>query len=284
MRALQRALEALFGHGDDDFPLWLSILRVHILIWAACTSIATVGLARRIRASRAGAAQVASLTALGVALRFAVVPSNLMDFGGIPYSRLLVGYRGFFATAQAYSLVYRWTARDLEHGILAQPRRGHADRAAVYALCRLLTPADRLPAVIAAGFLAIYPLHALLSALGQPLHLLDLPLRALVRDPARRDRGLWRPGVARRRRVALRAARPRPAHAGPVRGRALPAAARVRDAAPPPGATPGDARHRRVATGVLLCLYAWQSAAADASFRESTTFGTGSGCCSASCC
>src|SRR5580698_9280874 len=121
MAALERALEALFGHGDDDFPLWLAIIRVHILLWAACTLVSAAGLAVRLArgpASRADATWVASLTALAAALRFVVVPSNLMDLGGIAYSRLLLGYRGNFATAQVYALVYRWTARDMDHALL----------------------------------------------------------------------------------------------------------------------------------------------------------------------
>jgi hypothetical protein len=278
MAALERALEALFGHGDDDFPLWLAIIRVHILLWAACTLVSAAGLAVRLArgpASRADATWVASLTALAAALRFVVVPSNLMDLGGIAYSRLLLGYRGNFATAQVYALVYRWTARDMDHALLINRVAGTLTVPLVYALCRLLSPADLLPAALAAGILALYPLHALLSA-SDALSIFSLFLCALSYV------------------MLLAALRARAAPAWLTVAAALSATlglglltqVRYENALLLLPAAFALVRLRRgvrllllapgvVATGALLALHAWQSAAAGSSFHDATTFATG---------
>src|SRR5439155_10047461 len=119
---------------------------------------------RRMRDARAEIGTVLGLTALAAVLRFIVARANLMDFGGIAYSRLLLGYKGYFATAQVYSLFYQLTARDIEHAILFDRIAGTVTIPLVYLLCRRLRPRNRLLAGAAAFLFAVYPLHILFSA------------------------------------------------------------------------------------------------------------------------
>jgi hypothetical protein len=105
-----------------------------------------------------------ALTILAAVLRFAVASPNLMDFGGIPYSRLLFGYKGYFATAQFFSLFYELTARDIEHAILFHRIAGTLTIPLVYVLCRHLQPGAKLFPAIAAFLFAVYPLHIAFSA------------------------------------------------------------------------------------------------------------------------
>jgi hypothetical protein len=158
-------LDLVFGRGDDDYPFWLLAVRVNIVVFLACAVLALVGHARSGSARRMEPAawwMLAGLTVLAAILRFAVVPANLFDFGGVPYSRLLYGYRGYFATAQFYSPWYQLTARDLEHGILFQRIVATLTIPLIYGLCRAV--GGKLFAALAALLFALYPLHLLFSA------------------------------------------------------------------------------------------------------------------------
>src|SRR5262249_1267067 len=147
-----RWLDILFGKGDDTYPFWLEIIRINILFVLLCAAVVIAwNLApsrlRRIRDARADIGIAFGLTMLAALLRFLVARANLMDFGGIAYSRLLLGYKGYFATAQVYSLFYELTARDLEHAILFDRIAGTVTIPLVYLLCRRLRPNDEfLPA------------------------------------------------------------------------------------------------------------------------------------------
>jgi hypothetical protein len=162
------ALAGLFGHGDDDHPLWLLAVRINVLAWAG--TLAVVG-ARRVlgarrslpRIGRAPVLACAACTLAALVLRFWAT-ANLLDHGGIPYTRLLTGYRGYFGTAQAYSLFYALTRRDLDHGIWLDRIVGAATVPVVFLLCRRLRPRSLLFPVIAAGLLAFCPVHILFSA------------------------------------------------------------------------------------------------------------------------
>lgn len=170
-------LDVLFGPGDDGYPFWLNVVRVNILLFLACVgflAVRTVSAGRWRRALRPltspsqsaklGAYTVFALTVLAAALRFVVARPNLMDFGGIPYSRLLFGYKGYFATAQFYSLLYGLTSRDIEHAILFDRIAGTLTIPLVYVLCRRLAPGTKLFPALAAFLFAVYPLHVLFSA------------------------------------------------------------------------------------------------------------------------
>lgn len=162
-----RWLDVLFGMGDDDFPFWLMSVRVNILLFTICAVVALLWHLRTARARRVepwGIALALALTALAGALRFFVASANLVDFGGIPYSRLLLGYRGHFATAQFYSLFYELSARDIEHAILFNRVAGTLTIPLVYVLCRLLDPNRTWFAAIAALLFAVSPLHISFSA------------------------------------------------------------------------------------------------------------------------
>jgi hypothetical protein len=164
-----RWLDVLFGKGDDDFPFWLMTVRFNILLFLVCAAIVlgwnlTGARLRRAAAARTEIAVVLMLTALAAALRFLVASTNLMDYGGIPYSRLLLGYKGHFATAQLYSLFYRLTSRDIEHAIFLDQIAGTLTIPLVFVLCRQLQPANRLFPAIAALLFAVSPLHVLFSA------------------------------------------------------------------------------------------------------------------------
>lgn len=162
-----RWLDVVFGMGDDDFPYWLMAVRSNILLFLFC--LAAVGLWRIGRAGRgqcraADFAVVVGLTGLAAALRFLVASANLADLGGIPYSRLLLGYRGYFATAQFYSIFYEWTARDIEHGILLNRIAGTLTIPIVYGFCALWQDRRSHFPAIAALLFATSPLHVLFSA------------------------------------------------------------------------------------------------------------------------
>jgi hypothetical protein len=162
-----RWLDLFFGRGVDDAPVWLLAVRLNVLLLVACTATALFVLALsalRGRCQRGDLFAAAILTLLAAWLRFALAPANLFDFGGISYSRLLYGYPGHFGTAQLYSLVYQWTARDIEHAILLNRIAGALTVPLVFTLCRLLRPDAVLPALLAALLIAVSPLHVLFSA------------------------------------------------------------------------------------------------------------------------
>lgn len=103
------------------------------------------------------------MTLLAATLRF-LAAGNLLDQGGISYSRMLLGYKGYFATAQVYSLVYTITSRSIEQAILLNRIAGTLTVPMLYLLCRGLLPSSRALAVLSALTLAVSPLHILLSA------------------------------------------------------------------------------------------------------------------------
>lgn len=161
-------LEVLFGQGDSDHALWLAAVRLDILLFVGCAAALLIAAI----AGRRGAARrwdatdlivAGALTAAGALLRIAVT-ANIADFGGIGYSRILVGYKGHFAAAQLYSLIYEQTARDLEHAILLNRIAGILSVPLLYALCRRLLPDGRGFAVCATALLALHPLHAMFGA------------------------------------------------------------------------------------------------------------------------
>jgi len=161
--------DLLFGRGDDNFPAWLLTVRINVVVFVVCgLSVVAWSLAhaplRRAIAARAEVALVLSLTALAAWLRFSVATTNLMDFGGIAYSRLLLGYKGYFATAQVFSPLYQLTSRDIEHAILFDRFAGILTIPLVYILCRHLQVRTALLAPVAAFLFAVYPLHVLFSA------------------------------------------------------------------------------------------------------------------------
>jgi hypothetical protein len=161
-----RWLDVLFGMGDDTHPYWLMGVRVAILLFLACAAIVAahdLGGRRWNRDNRLAAACALALTVLAGGLRFLVAGDNLLDFGGIPYSRLLLGYKGHFATAQFYSLLYGLVGRDIEHAILFNRIAGTLTIPLVYVSCRQLWRDPRVAAL--AGFLfAISPVHIIFSA------------------------------------------------------------------------------------------------------------------------
>ncbi len=164
-----RWLEVLFGKGDSDYPFWLLTVRVNILLVVLCAAVVTGWNLSPVRLRKAWGDKAEICTALAVTvvagwLRFAMARANVMDHGGIAYSRLLLGYKGYFGTAQFFSLFYGFTARDIEHAILFDRIAGVLTIPLVYVLCRSLRPEDKLLAPIAAFLFAVYPLHILFSA------------------------------------------------------------------------------------------------------------------------
>jgi hypothetical protein len=164
-----RWLDVLFGKGDDEHPFWLMGVRTNILLFLLCVAVVVAwNLAparlRRLRDAKGEACIALALTTVAGVLRFLVAGPNLMDFGGIPYSRLLLGYKGHFATAQLYSLYYELTTRDIEHAIFLDRVAGTLTIPLVYVLCRRLRPGARCFAAVSAFLFAVYPLHVLLSA------------------------------------------------------------------------------------------------------------------------
>jgi hypothetical protein len=161
-----RSLELLFGRGDDDYPFWLLTIRINILLVLFCAAGVIWWQTFRVRRAmpRSEWWTILGLTSLAGALRFLVARPNLMDFGGIPYSRLLYGYKGYFATAQFYAPFYQLTARDIEHGILFQRLAGTLTIPLIYVLCRRWQPGVKLFPATTAFLFAVYPLHILFSA------------------------------------------------------------------------------------------------------------------------
>lgn len=167
MHTAIRSLELVFGRGDDDHPYWLLAVRLNILLFLL--SLAVVAWRHAVAAGvrrwpRRERALVVALAVLAGVLRLWVARPNLLDFGGIPYSRLLYGYKGHFATAQFFAPLYELTGRDIEHGIFFQRVAGTLTIPLVYALCRRLRADNRLFPLIAALVFAVYPLHIVFSA------------------------------------------------------------------------------------------------------------------------
>ena len=164
---VERILDPLRGYSSE--VVWRRTLRLNSLTVLIC---ALIIVAWSLSAARQRNVPVRSpdilialtLTGLAAALRFGVARANLMDFGGIPYSRLLRGYGGYRGTAQFYSFFYDLTSRDIEHAILFDRIAGTLTVPFAYVLCRLLQPGARLWATLAASLLAVYPLHVLFSA------------------------------------------------------------------------------------------------------------------------
>jgi hypothetical protein len=164
-----RWLDVLFGAGDTDHPFWLLTVRINILLFIVCAAVVVAWNLSPCRLRRAWEVKtevcaVVLLTVLAGVLRLVIARTNLMDHGGIAYSRLLLGYKGYFGTAQVFSLFYRLTARDIEHAIFCNRIAGTLTIPLVYIFCRNLAPAAKFFPVTAAFLLAIYPLHILFSA------------------------------------------------------------------------------------------------------------------------
>ena len=169
MCGVSHGLDLLFGTGDTDYACWLLAVRVNILVFVFCAAAILVwrlspARLRTTLAPRSAAWTALALTVIAGLLRFVVARVNLMDFGGIAYSRLLLGYKGCFGTAQFFSLFYGLTARDLEHAILFNRIAGTLTIPLVYVLCRRLESETRLLPATAAFLFAVYPLHILFSA------------------------------------------------------------------------------------------------------------------------
>lgn len=158
-------MEIFFGQGDSDHPIWLLVLRLNVLAFLVlCVVLAARAAVRKeSRPDRSDLVWVSSLTFVAAALRF-LAAGNLLDQGGISYSRMLLGYKGYFATAQVYSLIYTITSRSIEQAILLNRIAGTLTVPALYFLCRRLLPSSRTLAVLSALVLAVSPLHILLSA------------------------------------------------------------------------------------------------------------------------
>lgn len=162
-----RWLDVVFGKGDDDYPFWLMAVRVNVLLFLLCAAAVLAWHLAQLRGRRVAKGEAAlalALTGLAALLRFAVASANLMDFGGVAYSRLLWGYKGHFAAAQFYSPFYELTARDIEHAILFDRIAATLTIPLVYLLCRLLRPQAGLFVASSAFLFAVYPLHVLFSA------------------------------------------------------------------------------------------------------------------------
>lgn len=164
-----RWLDLLFGRGDDGYALWLLAVRLNVL----ATGLCVVGLVvwyvsangrRQALVSRSDLLILCGVTGLAALPRFAVTPANIFDFGGIAYSRLLIGYRGYFATAQSYAPLYELTVRDIEHGIVFNRIAGTLTAPLVYLLCRRLSGDLKWLPLSAGLLMALYPLHILFSA------------------------------------------------------------------------------------------------------------------------
>lgn len=169
MHTAIRWLDVLFGKGDDNYPFWLLTVRLNVLLFFLCSALVIAwnvspARMRKLPAKRAELYIVLGLTGLAAGLRFGVASANLMDFGGIAYSRMLLGYKGYFATAQFFSPMYMLTARDIEHAILFNRLAGTLTIPLVYVICRRLHAGAKLFPVTAAFLFAVYPLHILFSA------------------------------------------------------------------------------------------------------------------------
>ncbi|MGH7788057.1 MAG: hypothetical protein ACRERC_14390 [Candidatus Binatia bacterium] len=162
-------LNLLFGRGDDDHPYWLLAVRLNVLLFLACAALVLAWhlRPRRLRAAPDRLGEIAvllGLTGLAAWLRWGIASANLLDLGGIPYSRLLLGYQGYFGSAQLYSPWYELTARQIEQGIRLNRLAGTLTVPLVYLTCRALAPRQPLLAALAALLIAVSPLHILFSA------------------------------------------------------------------------------------------------------------------------
>ncbi len=159
-------LDLLFGRGDDGFPFWLGVVRLNVLVFVGATSLSlfwkSQAVSPRLWLDDAHRRLLAGVLLLAAGLRLAV-EHNITALGGIGYSRILLGYRGHFGTAQLYSLLYPWLGRDLEHAILFNRLASTLSVACVYGLCVQLAPATRAFAPLAALLLALHPLHLLFT-------------------------------------------------------------------------------------------------------------------------
>lgn len=168
MHVLIESLNVMFGRGTDDHPFWLLAVRLDIILFVLCSAV-VVGWAirptgmRRIVGARGDLWLLLALTVLAGTLRSLVAP-NLTALGGIGYSRILLGYRGHFGTAQLYSLVYPWAGRSLETAIVLNRVASTLTVPLLYLLCRRLVPAKRTFAVAAGVLVALHPLHLLFTA------------------------------------------------------------------------------------------------------------------------
>lgn len=169
MHAAVRWLDLAFGRGDDTYSLWLLAVRLNVVLlglsaaWLLVRAVCA-GSWRDARLSRSDVASLVGISGLAAWWRFAITPANIFDFGGIAYSRLLIGYPGYFATAQAYSPFYELTIRDIEHGILFNRLAGTLTAPLVYLLCRCLGDKVKWFPLCAGLMVALYPLHILFSA------------------------------------------------------------------------------------------------------------------------
>ncbi len=169
MGALICAGNLLFGKGDDDFPVWLLTIRLNVLLLAASWAAILAWQVSKARWKRIlGAAHdvciAVAVTGVGAVFRCFLVRSNLFDHGGIPYSRMLAGYKGYFATAQVFSLFYAATSRSIEHAILLDRLVSTTTVPLTYGLCRMLVPQSSVFAAVTALLMALYPLHILFAA------------------------------------------------------------------------------------------------------------------------
>lgn len=169
MGVLIGAGNLLFGKGDDDFPIWLLAIRLNVLLLAASWAAILVWQVSKARWKRlSGAAPdvclVVAVTGVAAAFRGFLVRSNLFDHGGIPYSRMLVGYKGYFATAQFFSLFYAMTSRSIEHAIFLDRVLSTITVPLTYGLCRTLLPQSIVFAAVTALLMALYPLQILFAA------------------------------------------------------------------------------------------------------------------------
>jgi hypothetical protein len=105
----------------------------------------------------------ALIICFGSVLRLFIAESNILDIGGISYSRLLEGYPGHFGVPELYSPVYYFSGRTIENGIILNRLAGCITIwAAGHVLFRITgSPAGAVFGSLAA---AVFPLHILLSA------------------------------------------------------------------------------------------------------------------------
>lgn len=159
-------LDLLFGRGDDGFPFWLVVVRLNVLVFVGASALSLVWklqtLSPRLWFNDTHKRLFAGILLLAVCLRVAV-EHNITALGGIGYSRILLGYRGHFGTAQLYSLLYAWLGRDLDNAILFNRIASILSVALVYGLCVQLVPTMRAFAVLAAWLLALHPIHLLFT-------------------------------------------------------------------------------------------------------------------------
>jgi hypothetical protein len=187
-------------HADADH-VWRCALRVNVWIFLASASATLVGATWALRRHGAtmDAGVVLASTALAAVLRFALASPNLMDFGGIPYSRWLRGYKGYLGAAELFAVVAPATMRDLEHAIALNRLAGTLTVPLVHLLCRRLLPGARLWPALAALLVAVSPLHVAFSAsdaLAVVSGFLAVASWVLLTEALQRDRGALRTTIA----------------------------------------------------------------------------------------